>query len=183
MAYLRLDETQQQLATWAKQYLKKGKLKKIIYPELKGQMSQNCLNDYAKIDNGENSHYGTPTNPTMPSYILGGSSSGSAWDKDIIFDNLTEQTDAKSIEVASRVAYQCLHKAQEERPKMVLVIQELEKALNIQWEFKQKLPKDNENIMKMIEHREYEEIKKKDLYPSFSSRILLNNGKVVIKII
>ncbi|PWA44001.1 SNARE-complex protein Syntaxin-18 N-terminal [Artemisia annua] len=44
-----LDETQQHLATWAKQYLKKGKLKKIIYPELKGQMSQNCLNDYAKI--------------------------------------------------------------------------------------------------------------------------------------
>lgn len=27
---------------------------------------------------GENSHYGTPTNPAMPSYIPGGSSSGSA---------------------------------------------------------------------------------------------------------
>ena len=50
----------------------------------------------------------------------------------------------------------------------------------VDWEFEQKLPKDNENIMKMIEHRESQEITKKDLYPIFSSGILLNNGKVVI---
>ena len=49
----------------------------------------------------------------------------------------------------------------------------------VDWEFEQKLPKDNENIMKMIEHRESEEITKKDLI--FSSGIRLNNGKVVIK--
>ncbi|PWA76283.1 Phloem protein 2-like protein [Artemisia annua] len=99
----------------------------------------------------------------------------------LIFDNLTEQTDAKSIEVVSRVAYQCLHKAQEERPKMALVIQELEKALNIhlEWEFKQKLPKDNENIMKMIEQPETQEITKKDIYSIFSPGICLNSGKVL----
>ena len=51
----------------------------------------------------------------------------------------------------------------------------------VDWEFEQKLPKDNENIMKMIEHRESEEITKKDLYPIFSSGIRLNNGKVLIK--
>ena len=33
---------------------------------------------YDSRTTGENSHYGTPTNPAMPSYIPGGSSSGSA---------------------------------------------------------------------------------------------------------
>nr|GEW58114.1 ribonuclease H-like domain, reverse transcriptase, RNA-dependent DNA polymerase [Tanacetum cinerariifolium] len=47
-----------------------------------------------------------------------------------------------------------------------------------EWEFKQRLPKDNEKIMKMIEHRESQEITKKDLYSIFSSGIRLNNGKV-----
>lgn len=49
------------------------------------------------------------------------------------------------------------------------------------WEFEQKLPKDNENIMKMIEHRKSKKITMKDLYPISSSGIRLNNGKVVIK--
>lgn len=34
--------------------------------------------DYDFRTTGENSHYGTPTNPAMPSYVPGGSSSGSA---------------------------------------------------------------------------------------------------------
>ncbi|GJZ59172.1 40S ribosomal protein SA-like protein [Tanacetum coccineum] len=39
----------QHLAAWAQQYLNKGKPKRIIDPELKGQMPQKSLNDYAKI--------------------------------------------------------------------------------------------------------------------------------------
>ncbi|PWA36861.1 hypothetical protein CTI12_AA595830 [Artemisia annua] len=39
----------QYLAAWAQQYLDKGKLKNFIDPELKGEVSQKCLNDYAKI--------------------------------------------------------------------------------------------------------------------------------------
>ncbi|PWA93106.1 Phloem protein 2-like protein [Artemisia annua] len=98
----------------------------------------------------------------------------------LIFDDIKEQTDEKSIDLVSKVAYQCLHKDQEKRPTMALVIQKLEKAYNIHvdWEFEQKLPKDNENIMKMIEQRRSKEITKKDLYPIFSSGIHLNNGKV-----
>ncbi|GJX08759.1 phloem protein 2-like protein [Tanacetum coccineum] len=98
----------------------------------------------------------------------------------LILGDIMKQTDAKSIDILSKVAYECLQKDQEKRPTMAFVIQELEKALNIhvEWEFKQRLPKDNENIMKMIEHRESQEITKKDLYSIFSSGIRLNNGKV-----
>ncbi|PWA81487.1 protein kinase-like domain-containing protein [Artemisia annua] len=102
----------------------------------------------------------------------------------LIFDDIKEQTDKKSIDILSKVAYACFQKDIKKRPTMALVIQELEKALNIHvdWEFEQKLPKDNENIMKMIEQRESEEITKKDLYPIFSSGIRLNNGKVLLSL-
>ncbi|GJS06573.1 phloem protein 2-like protein, partial [Tanacetum coccineum] len=84
----------------------------------------------------------------------------------LIFNDIKEQTGAKSIDILSKVAYDCLQKDQEKRPTMALVIQELEKALNIhiEWEFEQRLPNDNENIMKMIEHWESQEITKKNLY-------------------
>ncbi|GJX34030.1 phloem protein 2-like protein, partial [Tanacetum coccineum] len=61
-----------------------------------------------------------------------------------------------------------------------LVIQELEKALNIheEWECEQKLPKDYERIREMIEHPESQIITKKDLYSLLSSGTCLNNGKV-----
>ncbi|GKF82145.1 phloem protein 2-like protein, partial [Tanacetum coccineum] len=49
----------------------------------------------------------------------------------LIFGDLMKQTDGKSIDVVSKVAYQCLNKDQEKRPTMALVIKELEKALNI----------------------------------------------------
>ncbi|GKG10299.1 hypothetical protein Tco_0339045, partial [Tanacetum coccineum] len=92
-------------------------------------------------------------------------------------------TDVRTVDIVSEIAYKCLQKDQEKRPTMALVVQELEKALNIHvdWEFEQKLPKDNENIMKMIEHRESKENTKKDIYSIFSSGIRLNNGQVVIK--
>ncbi|GJU68056.1 phloem protein 2-like protein [Tanacetum coccineum] len=102
----------------------------------------------------------------------------------LIFDDIKEQMDVNSIDILSEVAYECLQKDQEKRPTMALVIQELEKALDIhvEWEFEQKLPKDNENIMKMIELRESQQIKKKDLYSIFSSGIRLNNGKVLLSL-
>ncbi|GJZ78803.1 phloem protein 2-like protein [Tanacetum coccineum] len=73
----------------------------------------------------------------------------------LIFDDIKEQTDVRSVDIVSEVAYKCLQKDQEKRPTMALVIQELEKAFNIhvEWEFKQRLPTDNDNIMKMIEQR------------------------------
>ncbi|GJT24330.1 phloem protein 2-like protein, partial [Tanacetum coccineum] len=98
----------------------------------------------------------------------------------LIFDDLKEQTDAKSIDVVSKVAYQCLNKDQEKRPTMALVIQELEKALNIheEWECEQKLPEDYERIMKMIENLESQIITKKDLYSLLFTGTRLNNGEV-----
>ncbi|PWA36042.1 Phloem protein 2-like protein [Artemisia annua] len=98
----------------------------------------------------------------------------------LIFDDLMEQTDAKSIDVVSKVGYQCLQKDQEKRPTMALVIQDLEKALNIheEWECEQKLPKDYEEIMKMIEHPESQVTTKKDLFSLFVSGICLDNGNV-----
>nr|GEU96654.1 phloem protein 2-like protein [Tanacetum cinerariifolium] len=98
----------------------------------------------------------------------------------LIFDDIKEQTDVKSIDILSEVAYECLQKDQEKRPTMALVIPELEKALDIHvdWEFEQNLPKDNENILKMIKHRESKKTTKKDLYSIFFSGIRLNNGEV-----
>ncbi|GJV40818.1 phloem protein 2-like protein [Tanacetum coccineum] len=98
----------------------------------------------------------------------------------LLLDDIKEQTYAKSVYILSKVAYDCLQKDQEKRPTMTSVIQELEKALNIHedWEFEQKLPKDNENILRMIKHQESKEITKKYLYSIFSSGIRINNGKV-----
>ena len=41
-------------------------------------LSINIFVDCGVRITGENSHYGTPTNPNLPSHIPGGSSSGSA---------------------------------------------------------------------------------------------------------
>lgn len=51
--------------------------------------------------------------------------------EDIIFDDIKEKTDAKSISIFSEVAYQCLQKDREVRPTMALVIEKLEEAFNI----------------------------------------------------
>ncbi|GKB70705.1 phloem protein 2-like protein, partial [Tanacetum coccineum] len=49
----------------------------------------------------------------------------------LIFDDIKEQTDIKSIDILSKSAYDCLQKDPEKRLMMDLVIHELEKALNI----------------------------------------------------
>ncbi|GKD23215.1 phloem protein 2-like protein, partial [Tanacetum coccineum] len=63
----------------------------------------------------------------------------------LIFDDIKEKTDVRSVDIVSKVAYKCLQKDQEKRPTMALVIQELEKAfdIHVEWEFKQRLPTDN----------------------------------------
>ncbi|KAL8211485.1 hypothetical protein R6Q57_005922 [Mikania cordata] len=47
-----IDEEQWGLVGWAQDYLREGKLKEIIDPFLKGQVSVKCLNDYAKLVDG-----------------------------------------------------------------------------------------------------------------------------------
>ncbi|XP_023736051.1 uncharacterized protein LOC111883957 [Lactuca sativa] len=47
-----LDKKQQLLVRWAQDFVRRGKLKQIIDPELKGQISSTCLNDYVKIVEG-----------------------------------------------------------------------------------------------------------------------------------
>ncbi|CAH1443719.1 unnamed protein product [Lactuca virosa] len=44
-----LKKEQQGLVRWAQDCVRRGKLKQIIDPELKGQISSTCLNDYVKI--------------------------------------------------------------------------------------------------------------------------------------
>ncbi|GKC99878.1 phloem protein 2-like protein [Tanacetum coccineum] len=100
----------------------------------------------------------------------------------LIFDDIMKQTDVRTVDIVSEVAYKCLQKDQEQRPTMALVIQELEKALSIhdEWGWERKVPKDYEKILKMTQHPVSPKITKKDLYFLFSSGILLQNGKLVI---
>ncbi|KAK9069071.1 hypothetical protein SSX86_013187 [Deinandra increscens subsp. villosa] len=47
-----IDEEQWGLVGWAQDYLRGGKLKEIVDPDLDGQISVKCLNDYAKLVDG-----------------------------------------------------------------------------------------------------------------------------------
>ncbi|PWA51487.1 serine/threonine/dual specificity protein kinase, catalytic domain-containing protein [Artemisia annua] len=47
-----LDEEEWGLVGWAQDSLRKGKLKQIIDPELRGEISLKCLNEYAKLVDG-----------------------------------------------------------------------------------------------------------------------------------
>ncbi|XP_022040720.1 receptor-like protein kinase ANXUR1 [Helianthus annuus] len=47
-----LDEEQWSLVEWAQDFMKGGKLKDIIDPYLKGEISRKCLNGYAKLVDG-----------------------------------------------------------------------------------------------------------------------------------
>ncbi|PWA78169.1 protein kinase-like domain-containing protein [Artemisia annua] len=110
----------------------------------------------------------------------------------LIFDDLMEQTDAKSIDVVSKVAYQCLHKDQEKRPTMALVIQELEKALNIHAALEesvgglmnaessvnqdQQSPSDFQEIMKRSQY-DVPTMTKQELDKLLSTGVLIDNGE------
>ncbi|KAJ9537424.1 hypothetical protein OSB04_030157 [Centaurea solstitialis] len=51
---------------------------------------------------------------------------------EIIFQDMLQQMDVSSLEIFSKIAYQCLHKYCEERPLMANVVRELERALQFQ---------------------------------------------------
>ena len=52
--------------------------------------------------------------------------------EEIIFDGIKGQIDAQSLAIFSAIAYQCLQEKLEDRPKMVEVVKELQKALECQ---------------------------------------------------
>ncbi|KAJ0751715.1 putative protein kinase RLK-Pelle-CrRLK1L-1 family [Helianthus annuus] len=100
--------------------------------------------------------------------------------EEIIFDNIKEQIDAKSLVVFSNIAYQCLQELPKDRPRMVDVVKELEKAYECQdeWEWEQKLPKDYRKIIGMSKFPLANTSRKKDLYSLLSLGILLHNDKL-----
>ncbi|PWA66446.1 Amidase [Artemisia annua] len=66
---------------WKKMHEEAGKTAVVVTALLKNGatcVGKTVMDELSFGITGENSHYGTPTNPAMPSYIPGGSSSGSA---------------------------------------------------------------------------------------------------------
>ncbi|KAL4565167.1 hypothetical protein LXL04_029252 [Taraxacum kok-saghyz] len=58
---------------------------------------------------------------------------------EIIFRDLKQHMDRRSLETFSDIAYRCLHKSREERPQMSQVVEQLEIALNFQSRVVEKL--------------------------------------------
>ncbi|KAL4565077.1 hypothetical protein LXL04_029160 [Taraxacum kok-saghyz] len=69
----------------------------------------------------------------------------------IIFEDLKQNTNRDSLEIFSDIAYQCLQKYREGRPKMSYVLEKLETALWLQEQFEEVEPAiDYENELKMF---------------------------------
>ncbi|XP_076944083.1 receptor-like protein kinase ANXUR2 [Bidens hawaiensis] len=103
--------------------------------------------------------------------------------EEFIFHDIKEQIDANSLVIFSTIAYQCLQEQPKDRPTMVEVVKELEKAFECQdeWEWEKRLPKDYKKIIYMSKVQLSNTSRKKDLYSLFSSGILLHNEKLVIQ--
>lgn len=100
--------------------------------------------------------------------------------EEIILHSLKGQIDAKSLDIFSTIAYQCLQEQPEDRPTMGKVVKELEKAFECQdeWEWEQKLPRHYEKIIQMSKYPVSNTSTKKDLHSFLSSGILLHNEKL-----
>ncbi|KAD4384972.1 hypothetical protein E3N88_25140 [Mikania micrantha] len=100
--------------------------------------------------------------------------------EEFIFCDIKEQIDANSLDIFSKIAYQCLQEQTEDRPTMDEVVKELEKAFECldEWEWKQKLPEDYNKIISMSKFPLASINRSKDLYSLFSSGILLQNEKM-----
>ncbi|XP_076889549.1 uncharacterized protein LOC143540346 [Bidens hawaiensis] len=100
--------------------------------------------------------------------------------EEFIFHDIKEKIDANSLVIFSTIAYQCLQEQPKDRPKMVEVVKELEKAFECQdeWEWEKKLPKDYKKIIHMSKVPLSNTSRKKDLYSLLSSGILLPNEKL-----
>ncbi|GJW49616.1 kinase-like domain, phloem protein 2-like protein [Tanacetum coccineum] len=90
-------------------------------------------------------------------------------------DALMQALDQSSLEMFSKIAFQCLHKSREKRPKMSDVVQKLEIALKSQ-ELLDLVPKEHQEIVKAVVppliYRSVEE-----LNVLLSKGVLLNGGK------
>ncbi|KAJ0609057.1 putative protein kinase RLK-Pelle-CrRLK1L-1 family [Helianthus annuus] len=99
---------------------------------------------------------------------------------EIIFQDLAQGMDHRSLEIFSDIAFQCLQKHREERPTMSVVVEKLETALEFQ-EINEEMkhPLSYEKIIKTAVHplmyKSEEELKL-----CLSKGILLNGGKTVI---
>ncbi|KAJ0944872.1 putative protein kinase RLK-Pelle-CrRLK1L-1 family [Helianthus annuus] len=96
---------------------------------------------------------------------------------EIIFQDLVQGMDPRSLEIFSDIAFQCLQKHREERPTMSVVVEKLETALEFQEIYEEmKHPLSYEKIIKTAVHplmyKSEEELKS-----CLSKGILLNGGK------
>ncbi|KAI3690155.1 hypothetical protein L2E82_48130 [Cichorium intybus] len=96
---------------------------------------------------------------------------------EIIFQDLKEHMNMKSLEVFSDIAYRCLLESREQRPKMSYVVEELENALWCQEVYEEvEPPMDYEKISKSavppLIYKSEEELK-----GLLSKGILVNGGK------
>ncbi|KAL4557933.1 hypothetical protein LXL04_036128 [Taraxacum kok-saghyz] len=100
--------------------------------------------------------------------------------EDIIFHDMKDQIDAKSLVIFSTIAYQCLQEKLEDRPTMVEVVKELEKSFKHQdeWEWEKRLPKNYEKLIHMSKHTVSNISTKKELHSLLSSGILLHDEKL-----
>ncbi|KAL4583915.1 hypothetical protein LXL04_008501 [Taraxacum kok-saghyz] len=100
--------------------------------------------------------------------------------EDIIFHGMNGQTDAQSLVIFSTIAYQCLQEKLEDRPTMVEVVNELEKAFKYQdeWEWEKRLPNNYEKLIHMSKHLVSNISTKKELHSLLSSGILLHDEKM-----
>ncbi|XP_071696996.1 uncharacterized protein [Rutidosis leptorrhynchoides] len=100
--------------------------------------------------------------------------------EEIIFYGFKGQIDEKCLTIFSTVAFQCLQEEPENRPTMVEVVKELEKAFECQdeWEWEQKLPRDYQAIIQLSKYRLSNIRTKKDLYTLLSSGIVLNKERL-----
>ncbi|CAI9304399.1 unnamed protein product [Lactuca saligna] len=91
----------------------------------------------------------------------------------IIFEDMKVQMNLSSLEKFSDIAYRCLQKSREERPKMSTVVEELEVALHIQ---KTEGPVDFEEMIKTsVAPQVYES--KEELRMLLYIGMLVNDGK------
>nr|XP_043606719.1 uncharacterized protein LOC122578755 isoform X2 [Erigeron canadensis] len=69
---------------------------------------------------------------------------------ELIFQNLTQQMSPKSFATFSDIAFQCLHRNREQRPRMSFVVEKLEIALKVQRRHDLKLPEEHEEIPAVV---------------------------------
>ncbi|KAL7602468.1 hypothetical protein Lser_V15G22813 [Lactuca serriola] len=100
----------------------------------------------------------------------------------IVFEDMKEKMDPRSLETYSSIAYQCLKKSREKRPEMYRVVEELNIALRFQENFEEAKPQMNyEEVRKSAQFKKTKEMCKTEV-PSLAYRseeeikILLSEG-------